>query len=160
MTTDSLKNKAEQLMGEFLQELGIPAEVSVEIVELEEDDKEGSILKIHLQGDELGDLIGYQGKNLEALQVLFSMAFNQEDEEYTKVVVDVNSYRKKREEYLESVAERALMDVAQSGQSVALPPMKPSERRVIHVVLKKDETVETSSEGEEPERYVVVHPKK
>ena len=113
-------------------------------------------LDINLNGDEMGILIGKRGQTLDSLQYLVSLVVNKEAEEYIRVKVDTENYRKRRRETLENLAKNIAYKVKRSRRPVALEPMNPYERRVIHSTLQNDKFVTTHSEGDEPYRHVVV----
>ena len=117
-------------------------------------------LDINLNGDEMGILIGKRGQTLDSLQYLVSLVVNKEADEYIRVKVDTENYRKRRRETLENLAKNIAYKVKRSRRPVALEPMNPYERRIIHAALQNDKYVTTHSEGEEPYRHVVVTLKK
>jgi spoIIIJ-associated protein len=106
-------------------------------------------------GGDLGLLIGRHGQTIDALQTLAAAILRQEDGQ-RRVIVDVAGYRDRRRKQLEAVAVRSAEEALRAGDSVALEPMSSVERRVVHERLKDYDGVETSSEGDEPNRYVVV----
>ena len=101
-------------------------------------------------------LIGKRGQTLDSLQYLVSLVVNKGSEEYIRVKVDTEDYRKRRKETLENLAKNIAYKVKRTKRSVSLEPMNPYERRVIHSALQNDRYVTTHSEGEEPFRRVVV----
>ena len=117
---------------------------------------EEGILKIDMSGRNMGMLIGRRGETLDALQYLTSLVLNNGKEEYTKVMLDTEDYRKKREDTLRRLATRLADKVQKSGKRVVLEPMNPYERRILHSTLQDFEEVYTYSEGEDPYRSVVV----
>lgn len=137
---------------DLLGHLGITAGVE------EYEGDEGEII-LDIVGDDLGLLIGRHGRTLDALQVLVSAITNRRLEQRYPIVVDVSGYRHRRRVKLEDIARRAADRVARQHRPVQLRPMTSFERRVIHVVLRDDRRVRTESEGEEPRRMVVVHPR-
>ena len=104
----------------------------------------------------MGILIGKRGQTLDSLQYLVSLVVNKGSEEYIRVKVDTEDYRKRRKETLENLAKNIAYKVKRTKRSVSLEPMNPYERRVIHSALQNDRYVTTHSEGEEPFRRVVV----
>ncbi|MGL6279075.1 MAG: RNA-binding cell elongation regulator Jag/EloR [Gaiella sp.] len=111
-------------------------------------------------GGEAGVLIGRHGQMLDALQVLANaVAHSTLGPDRRRIVVDAAGYRARREEALETLARRTAERVAATGQSVSLDPMSAAERRIVHESLKDDPEVETTSEGAEPHRAVVVLPR-
>ena len=104
-------------------------------------------------------LIGKNGKNLKALSMVVSQYLNTELGRNYKFVIDVNEYKEKREQTLERLAKRIAREVAQTKVEVKLDSMNSYERRIIHNTLTNNKKVYTESEGEEPNRYVVIKPK-
>ena len=123
-------------------------------------DEENKNLNVDLSGDEMGVLIGKRGQTLDSLQYLLSLVVNKESEEYIRVKVDTEDYRKRRKETLENLAKNIDYKVKRTKRPVSLEPMNPYERRIIHSALQNDKYVTTHSEGEEPIRRVVVTLKK
>ena len=122
--------------------------------------EENKNLNVDLSGDEMGVLIGKRGQTLDSLQYLLSLVVNKESEEYIRVKVDTEDYRKRRKETLENLAKNIAYKVKRTKRPVSLEPMNPYERRIIHSALQNDKYVTTHSEGEEPFRRVVVTLKK
>ena len=118
------------------------------------------ILDVELSGDEMGVLIGKRGQTLDSLQYLISLVVNRDSSDYIHVKVDTENYRERRKATLENLAKNISYKVRKSRQSVALEPMNPYERRIIHSALQNDRYVTTHSEGDEPFRRVVVTLKK
>ena len=118
--------------------------------------EEENSLDIDLSGDEMGVLIGKRGQTLDSLQYLVSLVVNRSGEHYIRVKLDTENYRERRKETLESLAKNIAYKVKRTKRSVALEPMNPYERRIIHSALQPDNFVMTKSEGEEPYRHVVV----
>ena len=104
----------------------------------------------------MGILIGKRGQTLDSLQYLVSLVVNKGSEEYVRVKVDTEDYRKRRKETLENLAKNIAYKVKRTKRAVSLEPMNPYERRIIHSALQNDRYVTTHSEGEEPFRRVVV----
>ncbi len=119
-------------------------------------DEDSRHLNIDLSGEEMGILIGKRGQTLDSLQYLVSLVVNKGAEEYVRVKVDTEDYRKRRKETLENLAKNIAYKVKRTKRSVSLEPMNPYERRIIHSALQNDKYVTTHSEGEEPFRRVVV----
>lgn len=125
-------------------------------VEVEESDEE---IYASIDGaDELGILIGRRGQTLDALQLLCYRAASMASTDRKRVTVDAAGYRERRRDLLEEEAEIAAQRAARNGEAVRLEPMSASERRMVHEVLKGRTDVETYSEGDEPERRIVVAP--
>lgn len=123
-------------------------------------DEESGQMDIDLSGDEMGVLIGKRGQTLDSLQYLVSLVVNKGSEDYIRVKVDTENYRKRRKDTLENLAKNIAYKVKRTRRPVSLEPMNPYERRIIHSALQNDRYVTTHSEGEEPFRHVVVTLKK
>jgi len=111
---------------------------------------------IDIRGDDLGMVIGRHGQTLNALQYLVNIVANRHHSGFTRFQLDAQGYRKRREESLQHLADRIAKQVLKSGKAVALEPMTPMERKVIHTHIQKYDRLTTYSEGEEPRRRVVV----
>lgn len=144
---------AKMFLKNLLENMGIKAEIKVK----ETDDK----IKIELIGSNMGILIGYRGETLDSIQYLTSLAVNKgHDKEYKRIILDIENYRLKREETLRRLAEKMAERVKTTGKLLKLEPMNPYERRIIHSELQNNKFVKTFSEGEEPNRRVVIDLKK
>ena len=119
-------------------------------------DEENGLIDVEFKGEEMGVLIGKRGQTLDSLQYLTNLAVNKQTDHYVKVKLDTEDYRKRRKETLENLAKNISYKVKRTKRPVALEPMNPYERRVIHSALQNDRFVSTHSEGEEPYRHVVV----
>ena len=113
-------------------------------------------LDVDFEGEDMGILIGKRGQTLDSLQYLTSLAVNKQSEEYYKVKIDTEDYRKRRKDTLENLAKNIAYKVKRTKRPVSLEPMNPFERRIIHSALQNDRYVTTHSEGDEPYRHVVV----
>ena len=113
-------------------------------------------LNVELEGEEMGLLIGKRGQTLDSVQYLTSLVVNKGMEDYVRVKVDIEDYRKRRKDTLEKLAKNIAFKVKRNRRPVTLEPMNPYERRIIHSALQNDRYVTTHSEGEEPYRKVVV----
>jgi len=122
--------------------------------------QKGDTLTVNVTSDDSGKLIGHRGETLDAIQYITRLAIHKQDLSYRSVVVQTENYREKREQTLRSLAKRLAAKVERTGRKVTLEPMKPYERRIIHEALQSSKTVTTDSYGEEPNRYVVIMPKK
>ena len=152
------KFSVEENVKEFLNSVFKAMNLEVElIVKVNEEDK---LIDVELKGDDMGILIGKRGQTLDSLQYLTNLAVNKSSENYYRVKVDTEDYRKRRKETLENLAKNIAYKVKRTKRSVALEPMNPFERRIIHSALQNDKFVSTHSEGEEPYRHVVVTLKK
>lgn len=117
---------------------------------------EDEILHINMTGSDMGTLIGRRGQTLEALQYLVNVVANRGEAEYQRILLDAEGYRERRAEVLRRLARRKARRVQETGQRVVLEPMNPWERRVIHLALRDMEGIETHSEGEDPNRRVII----
>ncbi len=112
---------------------------------------------LDISGDKLGVVIGRRGETLDSLQYLTILASNRTEESYCRISVDCNGYRDKRKETLESLAKRTSAKVIKQGRKIALEPMNPYERRIIHSCVAEIEGVSSHSTGVEPYRKVVIY---
>ncbi len=143
---------------EFLESVFKAMNLEVEIIiKVDEDNRN---VDVELKGSEMGVLIGKRGQTLDSLQYLTNLAINKQSENYYKVKIDTEDYRKRRRETLENLAKNIAYKVKRTKRPVSLEPMNPFERRVIHSALQNDRFVTTHSEGDEPYRHVVVTLKK
>ncbi|MCR4618852.1 MAG: protein jag [Lachnospiraceae bacterium] len=130
--------------------------MNMEVVITASFDETENNLDIDLAGDEMGVLIGKRGATLDSLQYLVSLVVNKGREDYIRVKVDTENYRERRKETLENLAKNVAFKVKKTRRSLSLEPMNPYERRIIHAALQNDKYVTTHSEGEEPNRKVVI----
>ncbi len=120
--------------------------------------KEEGNIKISIEGDNLGELIGPAGRTLSSLEYIIRLYASKM--QITDIItVDIDHYREGRERYLEELAKKVASKVKKEKKEYKLKPMTPKERRIIHLTLQDDPDVITYSEGEDPERYVVIAPK-
>ena len=145
--SDTAKSARDFLKG-LTDHMGVPAEIAV--------GESAEQLKMVLSGENMSILIGRRGETLDALQYLTSLNVNRGREDYLRVSLDTENYRAKREEALRKLAVRMANRAKKSGRRVALEPMNPNERRILHSALQNDPEVTTHSEGEEPNRRVII----
>jgi len=152
---------AKEVVKELLERMGVVADVvavdNPSTVPL--DEVEPPTIFIDVVGRDLGNLIGRRGDHLSHIQYLISMIVNRGIETYTRVIVDVEGYRSRREESLVGLAERVARQVARSKRPIVLEPMPPNERRVIHIALRSHPEVATQSTGEGNQRRITVEPR-
>ena len=151
------KDLAEELdSARFLQELLVKMGVNGTVTAFE--NEEG--IKLKIDSDTDGLLIGRRGETLDALQYIVSLYENKDRKEngYRRIAIDTEGYRARREDTLRRLARRNALKVAKTGRSFAMEPMNPYERRVIHSALQSFRGVTTHSEGEEPNRRVIITP--
>lgn len=140
----------EEVLREVIAGLGLECEV---VVELQQD-----VLRGRVEGEDVGLLIGRRGQTIDAVQHLAQRIVFAGGRSAARVIVDADGYRERREESLRAEADGAADEALRLGGPVELDPMPASERRVVHEHLRERGDVETHSEGEEPERYLVVSP--
>ena len=146
---ESAAGKAKAFLAELTGLMGVNVEIEVG------NDEEGNVF-VQMTGDTLGILIGRRGETLDAIQYLTSLKVNRGQEGYTRVTIDTENYRAKREDTLIRLANRMANRAVKTGRKVSMEPMNPYERRIIHSALQANEAVDTHSEGEEPNRHVVI----
>ncbi|MCA9382991.1 KH domain-containing protein [Candidatus Dojkabacteria bacterium] len=156
MDESKLIEQAKETASDFLTQMGLDADVTV-TTKANDDEEKADYLQINLEGDNLGELVGYHGKNLEAIQIILGLFINKRiDDDKVRVLLDINDYKVGREKYLMSYAIQAAEQVRSSGQTMELEPMRPYERRIIHMALKEEEGIETDSIGEGNERRITI----
>lgn len=144
--------KAVEFVTKLVANMGLDAEVKSEKI----NDKD---TKITIVGESAGLLIGHHGETLDALQYLANLTANKTDGEgYSKITVDIENYRAKREETLRTLARRMASRVNKNGRSMTLEPMNPYERRIIHSEIQNIEGVSTYSIGSDDNRKIVICP--
>lgn len=150
----SLKDEAERFLN------GVFGAMELSVVITMNYSQEESNLDIEFSGDDMGILIGKRGQTLDSLQYLVSLVVNKGRQGYIRVKLDTENYRNRRKETLENLAKSIAYKVRKTRKPVSLEPMNPYERRIIHSALQGNKYVETTSEGNEPYRHVVVKLKK
>lgn len=148
----SEKLNAEQFLEGFVKVSGCGNEVTA----LRTDDE----VRIVINGDKSSDLIGYRGECMNALQYIASVIENENADKKTRVILDIENYRERREETLKALAHRMAKKVLKTGKSAKLEPMCANDRRIIHTELADVEGVSTISKGTEPNRYLIIIPEK
>jgi spoIIIJ-associated protein len=143
---------ARTLVEGLLKHMGVRAQVSVR--------SGAEPITLDISGRDLGALIGWRGETLRALQSVTNVMVGKHLAEGERVIVDVERYRQRREHTVREIAMRAARQVKMTGDAITLDAMQPFERRAIHLALEGDPDVTSSSIGEEPERRVVVGPRK
>ncbi len=139
-----------ELLEEIVESLGLDAEVEVS-------QKDG-VLTGRVEGEDVGLFIGRHGQTIDAVQHLAQRIVFPDGPSTTRVVIDANGYRARRAEALRGEADDAADEAVSSGKPVDLDPLPPFERRIVHEYLRERGDVETHSEGNEPERYLVISP--
>ena len=146
----SLLERTQAFCEELFDAMKVETTVNIDFKE------EDNVMNIDLSGSDMGILIGKRGQTLDALQYLISLYVNRESDAYIRVKLDTENYRERRKVTLEKLAKKIAYTVKRTKKPVALEPMNPYERRVIHSALQNDRYVCTKSEGEEPYRKVVI----
>lgn len=153
LTADSPAGTAHAFLMEMTRLMGVDVTIDMGT------DADGNVYG-YINGDTLGILIGRRGETLDAVQYLTSLKVNRGREGYIRVTLDTENYRAKREDTLIRLANRMANRALRTGRKVSLEPMNPYERRIIHYALQQTSGVTTHSEGEEPNRHVVITNKK
>ena len=151
----TLKDSVADRLGEFLngtlERMGLVSRAAIK--------EENGTIYATISGSDSGVAIGYRGEALDAFQYLAATFLNEQKGDFKKVVVDCENYRDKRKETLTALALRLAEKAVRLKRKIALEPMNPFERRIIHSALADSELASTESEGEEPSRYIVIIPK-
>ena len=150
---DGAEDKVEEVMYQILRYLDLTGDI-----EKEGDEDEG-LLKLNIVGGDMGILIGKRGQTLDAMQFLLNLISNKDRKEKVKIVLDVEGYRYRREKSLRDMAKRLADKARFDRKNIVLEPMMSNERRIIHLELQNNPHVDTFSQGEEPQRRVVIAPK-
>ncbi len=145
-----------QRIQEFLQNIITKMGITDAIVEVAEIN---DAIALNIKCEETGNIIGYRGEVLDALQYLCSLMLNDKNKTFKRVTLDCEGYRQKREKTLRKLASNIEQKVKRTGVAVSLEPMNPYERRVIHTALQNSKYVTTESEGQGVSRHIVVAPK-
>ncbi|MBA2758515.1 MAG: KH domain-containing protein, partial [Chloroflexia bacterium] len=152
---------AKQAVRDLLDRMGIQADVMAvdnpSTVPLDGEDP--PTIFIDIIGSDLGMLIGRRGEHLSHIQYLVNLLVNRKLSTWSRVILDVEGYRSRREEALVGLAERVARQVAHSKRPMELEPMPPNERRVIHLTLRSHPEVETQSSGEGNQRHITIQPR-
>lgn len=137
---------------EFLNKVIAAANVDASLEMSESEEK----INVRIVGSDVGTLIGRHGETLYAIQYLANLILNQDRKDYLRVCLDIEDYKKNRQEKLESIAKRAADRVMKYKRPVSLDPMPSYERKIIHSALQEYTQLDTTSSGEDPRRYVVI----
>lgn len=145
---DNPEEIAMEFLEQLVKDMGIESTYKTKL--------KGNTLYIEIFGKDMGVLIGKRGQTLDSIQYLVSLVLNKGRENYIRVVLDTENYRKKREQTLIRLANKLASKVKAQKKDVILEPMNPYERRIIHSTLQNHPDVKTKSHGEEPYRKVVI----
>jgi spoIIIJ-associated protein len=141
----------EDLLEEIADGLGLEVDVEVE--------EQAGVLSGRLKGEDVGLFIGRHGQTIDAVQHLAQRIVFPDGPAEVRIVIDANGYRERRAEALRSDADEAADEALRLGEPVELAPLPPFERRIVHEYLRERGDVETHSEGNEPERFLIVTPR-
>ena len=145
---NNARNNIEEFLKEFFEKAKINAKIKIEIKD--------KCIYVTINGENIGNLIGYRGDALYALENLLKAVANKNSENRIIVRLDIEDYKQKREETLKEFALKKAAIVEKTGKTMTLEPMKAYERKIIHTVLQENSKVETRSIGEEPKRRIVI----
>ncbi|OXZ26416.1 RNA-binding protein [Finegoldia magna] len=148
---DELFITSKNFLKQMIEDMGIDCDI--------ESRTEGNMIKFNIMCSEesdIGIIIGKRGETLDSLQYIVNLVTNRNADTYIRVVLDCNQYRSKRERSLQKLARRLADKAVQTGRDIKLEPMNPYERRIIHTYLQNDEKVNTFSQGNEPNRRVII----
>ena len=148
----NLEGRARDFLNNIFTTMGLRVELDIK--------SEGKVMTINLIGDNMGIIIGKRGDTLDALEHLVNLCVNKGDDEYVKVILDTENYRARREQTLVKLAKNLASSVTRNNKKITLEPMHSNERRIIHATLQNHPNVDTFSIGDEPNRKVVIAPKK
>lgn len=144
--------EAQNFLSNVMEKMGINAQINV--------NRSGKIVTFQLTGDKLAVLIGKRGQTLNSLQYLTQLVANRYSKYYIQIVVDAENYRSRRKDTLNQLAERLAKQAIRTSKNVSLEPMPSYERKIIHAALAKFTELKTYSVGEEPNRHLVISPKR
>lgn len=148
---DELFITSKNFLKQMIEDMGIDCDI--------ESRTEGNMIKFNIMCSEesdIGIIIGKRGETLDSLQYIVNLVTNRNADTYIRVILDCNQYRSKRERSLQKLARRLADKAVQTGRDIKLEPMNPYERRIIHTYLQNDEKVNTFSQGNEPNRRVII----
>jgi spoIIIJ-associated protein len=154
-SAEQIAEQAQEHLSQILSVSGLDCQAVLSSVE-------SDVVHLQIVGPDAGLLIGRRGQTLDSLQylLLVMVSHNRALSQRFRVMLDADGYRKRREEALQALAESLAARVKQTGQEAVLEPLNALERRIVHTALVNDTEVETYSEGEEPNRHVVITPRK
>jgi spoIIIJ-associated protein len=139
----------------FLREVSAAMELTVNVERVDESD----VVKLNVTGADLGILIGRRGQTLDSLQYLTNIVANRHSSRHLRIVLDAEQFRERRKQTLEALSDRMATKVIRSRKEIMLEPMTSQERKIIHAWLQSNPDVRTYSQGDEPNRRIVIAPK-
>lgn len=156
LVSEEEAERSEKAAGEFLEGvlkvMGVDAKLESRV------DRSENTVHIELSGENMGFVIGRRGETLDALQYLTTIVTNKKEDSRWRVTLDTENYREKRTASLIALANKTANQAVKTGKSIALEPMNPQERRIIHSALQDNKAVTTFSTGQEPRRKIVIAP--
>lgn len=147
----NIENMSREFLGKIIESMDLEASIDIK-----HEDNKLIIDIVGIDPEDKGIIIGKRGNTLDAIQYLLSIFINKDEEEYTRVTIDIEGYREKRENTLVRLAQRMAQKAITSKIKVKLEPMNPYERRIIHFTLQDYKEITTYSEGKDPFRRVVI----
>jgi len=153
---EGLATAGREIVEDLLDYMGFPGEVDV--LKAGKENGTPTLTLAIVDGESMGALIGRRGETLQAFQFITQLLVNRRLGHWTRVLLDIEGYRSRRERYLKDTALRAAEKAMRYRESIELDPMIPSERRIVHLTLAEHESVTTHSEGEGDNRRVIVEP--
>jgi spoIIIJ-associated protein len=158
-TEDEILKISKQVVSELLENMHVKAVVDTSYIP-PEDKKNGPVVLVNIQGNDLSILIGRRSETLNALQYIASLIINKHMGHLVPLMIDVQGFRTRRERQLRQIAQKMADQAIATGRRQVLEPMPANERRLIHLALRDSDKVDTESIGEEPNRKVTIVPKK
>ena len=156
LVSEEEAERSEKAAGEFLEGvlkvMGVDAKLESRV------NRSENTVHIELSGENMGFVIGRRGETLDALQYLTTIVTNKKEDSRWRVTLDTENYREKRTASLIALANKTANQAVKTGKSIALEPMSPQERRIIHSALQDNKAVTTFSTGQEPRRKIVIAP--
>lgn len=152
INSEKIEN-SKKLVNQLVELLGIDADVNVEA------DEDNDAIRIDIDTDEAGLLIGNRGRTINSLQIIIAQMINQGDEDWDRVLLDIADWREKEERRLQELAIQTAERARETGESQSLFNLNSAERRIVHMTLSEEDGIETKSEGEGKERYLLILPK-
>ncbi|MFC4302072.1 RNA-binding cell elongation regulator Jag/EloR [Cohnella boryungensis] len=140
---------------QFLRDVAGAMELSVSVERMDENDA----IRINVTGSDLGILIGRRGQTLDSLQYLTNIVANRHSDHHLRIVLDAEQFRERRRQTLEALSERMAMKAIRTRKEIVLEPMTAQERKIIHARLQTNPNIKTYSQGDEPNRRIVIAPK-
>lgn len=158
MINDAIVAQTKEVLVSLLTTMGFSASIETEVVQ-NDDPKEGEVVHFNITLDDPNLLIGQYGAHLQSLQHMARLLVRKKVQDPVHFVIDINEYKKRREEYLRQMAQSSVQEVLAVKKLVVMKPMMAYERRIVHAELAKHPEVVTESVGEEPNRRIIIKAK-